>query len=57
MDNFIVVEKENHNAVHLITWSKERGEKWIKEMGNSGMFMDKTLNEKSFEVIPNPHKN
>ncbi len=54
MDRFLVVEKKNHNALHLITWSKERGEKWIKKMGNSGMFTDKTLTSESFEVIPNP---
>lgn len=46
-----VVEKENHNAIHLINCSRERGEEWIEIMGNSGIFTDKTLTAESFEVI------
>lgn len=49
---FKVVEKQNHNAVHLITWSRKRGEQWIKENGNKGWFTDKTLTAESFEVTP-----
>ncbi len=49
--NFKVVEKKNHNAVHCLTWSRERGEQWIKKYGDSGIFVDKTLNKNSFEVI------
>ena len=46
-----VVEKHNHNAVHLLTWSKSRGEEWIETYGDSKMFMDKSLTKDSFEVI------
>jgi len=46
-----VVEKNNPLAVHCITWSKERGEQWIKQYGDSKMFTDKTLNKSSFVVI------
>ena len=53
MQNFKVVEKNNPLAVHLLTWSKERGEKWINEMGDSEMFTDKTLTKDSFIVIEN----
>jgi len=51
MGNFKVVEKENNNAIHCITWSKERGLKWIEKYGNSRTFDDKTLTKESFEVI------
>ena len=51
MNTHKVVEKNNHNAVHLLTWSKKRGEQWIEQYGNSGMFTDKTLTKESFEVI------
>ena len=47
-----VVEKKNQFAVHCITWSKERGEQWINQYGDSKMFTDKTLNRNSFIVIP-----
>lgn len=53
MQNYKVVEKNNHLAVHCLTWSKERGELWIEKYGNSGMFTDKTLTKDSFEVIEN----
>ena len=36
-----VVEKNNPNAVHCYTWSKD---------GDSGMFTDKTLGKDSFVV-------
>lgn len=51
MPNYKVVEKDNHDAVHLITWSKERGEEWIDEYGDSKIFTDKSLTKDSFEVI------
>ena len=52
--SYKVVEKANRNAVHCITWSIERGEKWIKEYGSKkGHFVDKTLTAESFEVIKN----
>jgi len=51
MEKWHVVEKSNHNAVHCITWSYDRGLKWIEKNGNSGMFTDKTLNKDSFTVI------
>lgn len=53
MNKYKVVEKNNHLAVHLITWSKERGEQWIEKYGDSGIFTDKTLTRDSFEVIEN----
>lgn len=53
MDQFKVVEKNNHNAVHLLTWSIERGKLWIEQYGDSKMFMDKSLTKNSFEVIKN----
>jgi hypothetical protein len=53
MNGFKVVEKNDHNAVHLITWSKERGEMWIEKYGDSGAFTDKSLTKESFEVIEN----
>ena len=51
MDNFRVVEKENHLAVHCITWSMERGLAWIDHYGDSHMFTDESLTADSFEVI------
>ncbi|MCJ8292910.1 MAG: hypothetical protein MJK15_00755 [Colwellia sp.] len=48
---FKVVEKNNHLAVHCITYSRARGEHWIETTGNSKIFMDKTLTAESFEVI------
>lgn len=53
MAKFKVVEKKDNHAVHLLTWSKERGERWIERYGDSGMFTDKTLTKDSFEVIEN----
>ena len=53
MDQWKVVEKNDRYALHLITWSKERGLKWIEEYGDSGMFTDKTLCKDSFIVIKN----
>ena len=46
-----VLEKADHNAVHIYTWSRERGEDWIEKYGDSKMFDDKTLTKDSFEVI------
>ena len=51
MSAFKVVEKNNHNAVHIYTWSKERGLEWIEKHGDSKRFTDKTLTKDSFEVI------
>lgn len=51
MSNYIVVERENINAVHCITWSLERGKHWIETYGDSGMFMNKTLTKNSFVTI------
>jgi len=53
MSSHKVVEKDNHLAVHCLTWSEERGLKWIEKYGDSKMFTDKTLTKKSFEVIKN----
>jgi len=51
MNKWKVVEKTNHNAVHCLTWSYQRGLEWIEKYGNSGMFTDKTLSKNSFEVV------
>lgn len=51
MSDYKVVEKNNHLAVHCLTWSRSRGEHWIDRYGDSKMFMDKTLTKQSFEVI------
>ena len=51
MSKFKVVEKENQNALHLLTWSVKRGEEWIEKYGDSKMFTDKTLTKESFIVI------
>lgn len=51
MHDYRVVEKADHDAVHLITWSRERGLEWIKKYGDSGIFINKTLTKDSFEVI------
>ena len=53
MDKYKVVEKNNRNAVHCLTWSIERGLMWIEKYGNSGMFDNKELTKDSFEVIEN----
>ena len=50
MSDYLVVEKNNENAVHCITWSKERAKLWIEKNGDSGRFMDKTLTKESFIV-------
>lgn len=47
---WIVREIDSPMAVHLHTYSKERGLAWIEEYGDSGMFMNKTLRRTSFEV-------
>lgn len=52
MDSWKVVEKNNHLAVHCLTWSKQRGLDWIEKYGDSKIFMDKTLTKDSFEVLP-----
>ena len=51
MNNWRVVEKKDHNAIHCLTWSKERAMQWIEEYGDSGIFMDKALTKESFEVV------
>lgn len=51
MSEWKVVEKDNKNAVHCLTWSKERAEYWIKTNGDSGRFMDKTLTKDSFIAV------
>jgi hypothetical protein len=53
MNGFKVVEKKDQHAVHLITWSKQRGEMWIEKYGDSRIFTDKSLTKESFEVIEN----
>lgn len=53
MARFKVVEKDNIHALHLLTWSYERGLLWIEKYGNSGMFTDKTLTKESFVVLEN----
>jgi len=52
-DKFKVVEKDNHLAVHCLTWSRERGEQWIEKYGDSKMFTNKKLTKDSFIVIEN----
>jgi hypothetical protein len=47
-----VIEKDNHLAVHCLTWSEERGQQWIERYGDSKMFDDKTLTKSSFIVVP-----
>ena len=56
MSEYRVVEKKNKNALHCITWSKQRSDEWIEKYGDSKMFTDKTLNKDSFEVIEVPSK-
>jgi hypothetical protein len=51
MDKYKVVEKNNPNAVHCLTWSLERGKQWIEKYGDSGMFTNKSLTKDSFEVV------
>lgn len=54
MARFKVVEKDNHLAVHCVTWSRERGELWIrniKDNWNPRLFTDSSLTPDSFEVI------
>ena len=46
---WVVREKDNHNAVHLHTWSRGRCLEWIEKYGDSGIFTDKTLTKDSFE--------
>lgn len=46
-----VIEKQNKNALHAICYSFDGAIKWIERYGNSKMFMDKTLNKDSFEII------
>lgn len=51
MSKWKVIEKDNPNAVHAYADSKERADEWIEKYGDGGMFVDKTLNKDSFEVI------
>jgi hypothetical protein len=51
---FQVVEKNNPLAVHCITHTRERAERWIAvtapEYCRMGYFMDKTLTPDSFTI-------
>jgi hypothetical protein len=51
MERYKVVEKENRLAVHCLAYSRERAQAWIDQYGDSKMFMDKTLNKDSFEIV------
>ena len=55
MSKWVVVEKENYNAVHCYTWTEQRAIEWIEKYGNSGMFTDKTLNSDSFTYVQVGH--
>lgn len=52
---FLLVEKSNHNAIHVIFMSRERGEQFIRDVVpgycEQGFFTDKTLTPVSFEII------
>lgn len=52
---FIMVEKTNHLAVHVIFMSRETGEQFIRDTVPGyvarGIYMDKTLSADSFEII------
>lgn len=51
---FQVVEKKNPRAVHCITYTRERAERWIAvtapDYCRRGYFMDKTLTPESFTI-------
>jgi hypothetical protein len=51
---FQVVEKNNPRAIHCITATRERAERWIAvtvpEYCRMGYFMDKTLTPDSFTI-------
>jgi hypothetical protein len=51
MNTHKVVEKENEFAVHLLTYSYERAQYWIDTMGDSGLFIDKTLTKDSLKLL------
>lgn len=55
MNDFKLVEKRNHNAVHGIFDSRDRAERHLREVIPGyvarGYFMDKTLTADDFEVI------
>ena len=55
MNKWAVVEKNNYQAVHVYTWSRQRAEEWIEEYGDSGIFTDKTLNKDSFTIVQVGH--
>lgn len=52
---FAMVEKSNHNAVHVIFMSRARGEQFLRDVVpgycEQGLYMDKTLTPESFEII------
>ena len=33
MSKWVIVEKENYNAVHAYTWSEDRCKEWIEKAG------------------------
>ena len=51
MNTHKVVEKNNINALHCLTYSLERAKQWIEKYGDSNMFMDKTLTKESFKIV------
>lgn len=55
MDNWMIVEKKNHLAVHGLFDSKERAEKFLKETipvhCARGYHMDKTLTPTDFVIV------
>lgn len=55
MNKYAIVEKENYQAVHAYTWTKERAEAWIEKYGDSGIFTDKSLNKDSFVIVQVGH--
>lgn len=55
MSKWVVVEKEDYQAVHVYTWSKERAEEWIEKYGDSGIFTDKSLSKDSFTIVQVGH--
>ncbi len=61
MENFAVVEKKNHLAIHSLFYSREAAEKFVKdiipEYVKNGYYMDKTLTKDSFEVIERDKNN
>lgn len=52
---FLLVEKSNHNAVHVFFMCRERAEQFLRDVVpgycEQGLYMDKTLTPESFEII------